>query len=377
MRWSAVLLLWGCTNGKDTAPEGGDSGAGGDTGVVEDTEFEDISALLESMRDRHDLPSVSAAVMSGDNVIAQGVTGVRKVGDGAPAEASDRYFLGSGSRAMTAALMGVLVEEGTIGWDRALSVVFPSLSLHPDYEDVTLSMLLLHEGGAWSDLSAHPKAWETLSKGAGSRAAFAAEMLSQPPEYTPGGSWAESDAGYVVVGAAMEEVTGRAWEDLVAEKVFDPLGMNSCGFGAPDDGSVSAPWGHDDKRVPVEPAAVDAASPAALGPAGTIHCDMADWGRFAAAHLAGARGESEWLTADTFRRLHAVGSQSHAMGWVVTERTWAKGAAFSHTGDSSAFYSVIWLAPQLDRAWLVSTNTSDGQDGTDAVLNLLIKAYAE
>jgi CubicO group peptidase (beta-lactamase class C family) len=377
MRWMMTLWLAGCTGKADDSAISGETG-GEDTPVEVDTAYDDLSAVLESVQDRWSLPSAVAAVMKGDDIVAMGAVGVRKAGDSAEVTVDDRYHLGSCTKAMTATLVGAMVQEESIWWDAPIKDLFPDVDIHEGYEGVTLSMLLLHTSGAWSDLSAHPDEWAALWEDGdpvAQRAQLAEQMLSQPPEYTPGDSWAYSNAGYIVAGAALEAVTGQSWEDLIEEKVFSPLQMTSCGFGPPDDGSLSAPWGHDAKGTPVDPTSLYADNPPALGPAGTVHCNLADWGRFAAAHLDGAQGESDWLDETVFLRMHSVGAQSYAMGWVVTDRSWAGGAAFSHAGSNTTFYSVIWLAPQLDTAWLVSTNIGDAQPATDDLLDRLIKLY--
>jgi hypothetical protein len=45
-------------------------------------------------------------------------------------------------------------------------------------------------------------------------------------------------------------------------------------------------------------------NPAALGPAGTVHCSMESWARFAAAHLAGAQGDERFLSAASWSSMH-------------------------------------------------------------------------
>ena len=380
MRWIIVLLA-GCS-GDAANPEPGDTGSSDtDADAADDVAPpDDISDVMASVVDRHGVPSIVGAVMKGDRLAALGVAGVRKDGDSTASEAADRYHLGSCTKAMTATLLGTLVQDGTMYWDTTMSVAFPDIDLHPDYENVTLTMMLQHMGGAWGNINDYPKVASALWEDGDpveQRAWLAEQVLSQPPEYDPGESWSYSNTGYMIVGAAMEAATGTSWEVLMQERIFAPLGMAGCGFGPPDDGSLSAPWGHTTDGDPVNPSRGVADNPPAFGPAGTVHCSMKDWGRFAAAHLDGAQGESTWLDETIFQRLHAVGAQSYAMGWIVTERSWAQGAAYSHAGSNTMFYSVIWLAPELDTAWLVSTNHGDGLSATDDALNRLIKTYAE
>ena len=98
-----------------------------------------------------------------------------------------------------------------------------------------------------------------------------------------------------------------------------------------------------------------------MGPAGTIHCSVLDWGKFIAAHLRGERGLPGLLAPETFQRLHtpSFGSE-YAFGWLVTERPWAGGRALMHAGSNTQNFAVVWMAPARDFAVLVMTNQAGG-----------------
>ena len=67
----------------------------------------------------------------------------------------------------------------------------------------------------------------------------------------------------------------------------------------------------------------------------------------------------------------------HAGGWIVAPRPWAGGAALTHTGTNTYWFSVAWLAPERGFAVLVACNT--GADGAakacDDAASALIQAY--
>ncbi len=236
-------------------------------------------------------------------------------------------------------------------------------------------MLLAHVGGAWSIIG--DDVWNPLWESGDlveQRAWFVEQMLAEPPEVDPGSTFLYSNSGYMVVGAALEAATGSSWEELMVAHVFTPLGMDSCGFGPPDaDGSLSEPWGHTTAGIAVEGTSLYADNPLALGPAGTVHCDLQDWGLFVAAHLAGARGESDWLRDESFSRLHTPILDDYALGWAVVSRSWAGALpAMTHNGTNTMFFTVTWLAPSRNQAWLVATNHGDGMSATDAVVGALL-----
>ena len=144
------------------------------------------------------------------------------------------------------------------------------------------------------------------------------------------------------------------------EMLFEPLGMKSAGFGAPaTPGEVDQPWGHTkDLLTGLEPVAPGPRgdNPAAIGPAGTVHCSVPDLVRYVAFHLTGEEGESDLLKAESFKKLHTSAGDEYALGWVVLERKWAGGRALMHNGSNTMFYVVVWMAPDRKSAVITATN---------------------
>jgi hypothetical protein len=94
-----------------------------------------------------------------------------------------------------------------------------------------------------------------------------------------------------------------------------------------------------------------------LGPAGTVHCSPADWGRFLLDQIRGARGEAAILKPDSYARLHAPAEGGeYACGWATVQRDWAGGPALVHSGSNTMNYAVAWLAPRKDFGAGVMTN---------------------
>jgi D-alanyl-D-alanine carboxypeptidase len=342
----------------------------------------DLASVLEPIRARNGLPGLAAAVIAGDRVAAIGAVGVRKSGDPTPVAPGDAWHLGSDTKAMTATLFALYVDEGKIAFTTTLAQAFPGWAskMDPAYRHVTMQTLLAHRGGLSHDVPADVFA-NVPRTGGESRAARLAAIqaaLERPPELPPDTTYLYSNAGYMILGAALEELTDTSWESLMRARLFEPLGMTSCGFGPPAaPGQVDQPWPHRVVAGELEPMPTgpDADNPPALGPAGTVHCSLADWGKFVAMHLAGARGESTFLSAASFEKLHTPHpGEEYAGGWLVTERPWAHGVALTHKGSNGMWFANVWLAPGLDRAFLVATNRGDAAaaQATDEVVGKLV-----
>src|SRR5262249_4337674 len=114
-----------------------------------------------------------------------------------------------------------------------------------------------------------------------------------------------------------------------------------------------------------------------LGPAGTVHCSIPDWARFAALHNAALRGKPRLLKAETFRALHTPPPGfEYAAGWAGCQRPWAGGQSLTHSGSNTAWFSTVWLAPRLNIAFLAATNQGDkvAERANDDAIVALIRA---
>jgi CubicO group peptidase (beta-lactamase class C family) len=325
----------------------------------------DVGALLEPIRAEYALPALAGAVLRGERLAALGATGVRRKGSREPVTAGDLWHLGSCTKAMTATLAARLVEAGRLRWDSRVGELIEGRAgeIHADYRGVTLEQLLAHRGGAPGDVTRLP-IWSWLWSFHGptgeARGRFVADVLGRRPKAEPGVRYLYSNAGYTVAASMLEAAAGEPWETLVRRELFEPLGMTSAGLGAPGRaGAEEQPWGHavEGRSVrPVEPGRA-ADNPAAIAPAGGVHATLADWARFVALHLAGARGEPTPLLApESIRKLHTPPAGDYALGWIVAERGWAGGRVLTHRGSNTLWVAEVWIAPKLDLAYLVATN---------------------
>ena len=151
----------------------------------------DVSALLAPIIQKHDIPGMAAAVVRDGEIVALGVAGVRTRGKPEQIAAADRFHIGSDTKAMTAMLCGILVDEGKLKWDQTLGETFPELkkSMNPQYQAVTLEQLLTHRGGAPGELEKDElwgKLWQHKGTPTSARRLLLRGVTSKPPEAAPG-----------------------------------------------------------------------------------------------------------------------------------------------------------------------------------------------
>lgn len=341
-----------------------------------------LDQVLEPLRAKYKLPALAGAIVHLDGSSEVGAVGLRRLRGSERITVNDQWHLGSNTKAMTATLVAQLVEEGKLRWDMTLGEVFPELAekMHPDFRAVTLEQLLAHRAGLPHD--APDALWERVRKQPGTpmeqRRALVAEMFRSAPVTQPGTAFAYSNVGYWTAGAMIERVTGQAWETLIQERLFKPLGITSGGFGPPGDAAlVDQPWGHAAGWLSVRPMppGPGADNPPMLGPAGTVHMTLQDYAKFVALHLRGARGDTPLLKQESFRKLHTpVGTDPMALGWMVTERPWG-GTVLNHAGSNTLWYLVVWAAPEKGFAVVTATNQGGmvAQKATDEAAWALIQ----
>ena len=343
---------------------------------------ENLNSLLEPIRHKYDLPALAGAIVTSQGLIAVGTVGVRKYGTKTPVTIDDQFHLGSDTKAMTATLLAMLVEEGKLSWNTTLAQALPDLApkMNPAYRRVTLEQMLAHRAGFTEDSWPKGMTFSDVHSLAGTpreqRAAYLAMVLSEAPANEPGSQYLYSNRSYAVAGAIAEKIANDPWESLLRKRIFQPLGMQTCGFGAMGSpGQIDQPWQHKlllTWHRPIEPGP-RADNPPAIAPAGTVHCSIVDWGKFVTAHLRGEQGESGILKPETFKRLHAPAlGGNYAFGWLVVDRPWAGGRALNHAGSNTQNFAIVWMAPLKNFAVLVATNQGDTFEACDAAAAALI-----
>lgn len=345
-------------------------------------EPDDFTVRLEEIRKDRGLPALAAAAIRHGKIVINAAAGVRRLGADEAVMTDDLWQLGSCTKSMTATVAGMLVDEGKLSWRSTIGDVFPELqeTMRPSWRTVTLEQLLTHRSGAPANppVDLWAEALEQKGTPTEQRLAILRGTVSLAPQEPHGRKFIYSNEGYAIAGAMMERVTGSSWEELMRDRLFEPLGMSTAGFGAPADGGrTNQPWGHSGEMGelrPVTPGPL-ADNPPAIAPAAAVHASLVDLARYASWHSDWHRAEPRLLTEETYNKLHQrAPGQDYAMGWLLEYRDWDGGDVMWHTGSNSNFYAVMWVAPDKDAAFVAATNAahSEADDAcNDAVIALI------
>ena len=108
---------------------------------------------LSTRLDKYELPGLTSYISISDQLSKVEVSGVRKIEKNVKIEESDKFHLGSCTKAMTATLLATFVEDGELKWTDSLSKLFPEIKVNKKLKDIPIQDLLAHR----SCLEANPK----------------------------------------------------------------------------------------------------------------------------------------------------------------------------------------------------------------------------
>ncbi len=326
-----------------------------------------LRSLLQHFHDRCRVSAVGGGVVTRDGDLTIDVVGTRRRGHPSPVTVDDQWHIGSCAKAITAVLYARLVERGDAEWGVPIRGLFPDLSrwLDSGWSVPTIDDVLLCRSGMRANLSRAEMlaAWKDTSPVTEQRSRAVVSALSRPPRRR--GAFRYSNLGYIVVGAAIDRITGMLFEDALRTHVFEPLGITSVGFGPPPD-----IWGHR-RRLglgsflvrrgsPADPERPRSDNPEVMTPAGRLHLTLADWAEFQRVFLNQGRPLLQPATVEHLLALPTGRGTPMAMGW---GRAVGKGLSYGMQGSNTMWAASALIDADRERTAMVVVN-----DGRTRVL---------
>ncbi len=387
--WAAAMLLGGCASFRPVA--------GRAPAKAPAREPASLDAMLKPYLAQYGLPALAAAVVRGGELVAAGAVGTRRAGEQIPVTVNDRFHIGSDTKAMTALLAAQFVEQGTLRWTTTVGEMFPELAaaMNPGLRGVTLEHLLSHTSGFPSDNERFGELLGQALQADGNLDEMRYRLVSlwvrEPLAAEPGKVFAYSNMGYILAGAMLERVGKNTWEELLVERVFEPLGLDSAGFGPQAAlGRADAPLGHatlPDGTLKPMLAGPNGDNPLVLGPAGTVHLSPLDFAAWAAWNAGEGRRGPALVRPATLKKLHtpvitmpmkpnaAPGTPSrggYGLGWGELQYDWTPEPVLYHGGSNERNLAHILVWPGRDAGLVLMANV--GGPKADAAFHALGEA---
>ncbi len=177
--------------------------------------------------DEHGIPGGAWVVVSDGRIVGAGSHGVRAHGKPDPVTIETVFRIASVSKTFAAQLAALLVEEGRLDWDDPVIGFVPEFSLaRPDH---ARQLRLHHLLGQTTGIV--PNAYDNLLNASQSLDQIVPRFRELEPMCAPGQCYTYQNVLFALVGPAIEQTTGRNYDELLAERLFQPLGMNQASAG--------------------------------------------------------------------------------------------------------------------------------------------------
>ena len=191
--------------------------------VLGQSNVEVLDRYVESARNQWQVPGLSIVVVQDGKILISKGYGVREIGKNEPVNGETLFGAMSTTKAMTAVALGMLVDEGKLGWDDKVIKHLPAFRVADPYvtSEITVRDLLTHNTGLgnadflWSWTPALPAA------------EIASRMQYANRAYSLRSSFIYQNIMYLVAGQVIEKASGMSWERFMTERLFVPLGMKS------------------------------------------------------------------------------------------------------------------------------------------------------
>jgi CubicO group peptidase (beta-lactamase class C family) len=287
-----------------------------------------------------------------------------------PNAVDTRFRLGSITKQFTATLILQLIEQGKIKLDGKLIDYLPDY--RPDTgQKVTIHHLLTHTSGIPSYTSV-PGFFQNVSRNPFAVDDFIKKYASGDLQFEPGTKFVYNNSGYFLLGAIIEKVTGKSYEQVIRENIFEPLGMKNSGYdhwgtiiAKRATGYSKTPRGYENAPY------LDMSIPYAAGSLYSTVQDLYLWDQ--------ALYGEKILSAKSKELMFKPNLNHYGYGFVITEATLAPPTKLAvpviqHTGGINGFNTDIVRMTNDKRLIVLLDNAEDGQyldDIAAAVMSVL------
>ncbi|MGQ7829749.1 serine hydrolase domain-containing protein [Altererythrobacter sp. Z27] len=151
---------------------------------------------------------------------------------GVATDRETKFHIGSMNKMFTAVAIAQLAESGKLRWDASLAEVMPEYPDQAAAAKITVWQLLRHTSGLGDFFV--PEFFQNREKFV-NPGDYLDLIARQPIVFEPGADWSYSNAGYILLGRIVENVSGESYFDYVERHIFEPAGMTSSGFGSLED----------------------------------------------------------------------------------------------------------------------------------------------
>ncbi len=320
-------------------------------------EFRAVAEALMAAMQTTGTPGAALGILA-DGREEHASFGFTSIDVGDPVTVDTLLQIGSITKPFTGTAVMRLVEDGTLDLDATVRTYLPDFQLEDEdvAERVTVRHLLSHTGGWWGDLFAD------TGDGDGAIEEYVARWFPELPQLSPLGEYfSYNNAGFILLGRLIEDVTGQEYRAAIDELVLGPLGMVGSVFAPEEVLARPHALGHFAEEGVTqiqEPLFL----PRSTDPAGGLWSTTQELLRFARFHMGdGTADGARILSPETLEMMQTpqqsiVGDPISVLGlpWFIVD---LPGQRFVlHDGGTFGQHAQLWLAPDQDFAVALLVN---------------------
>ncbi len=313
-----------------------------------------LQTLAKTIRSDAKSPALGIAMIR-NGKLEQSVSGVREQGKNDKVTLDEPWNIGSIGKSLCSTVIGNLIESGKLKWDTTLGEVLGDLPMKDGYKAVTIEQIMHHRGGVPEDPGMRRPDVVRIVAGETDaikiRQNYAKDILQRDLIAKPGQRFAYSNAGYALLGVIAEKVSGKQFEKLVKELIFDRLNLKHS-YTSLDQLPTERPSGHVKNPEGLQSANFSGPLEILFAPAGGgMFMSLCDLAQFGQAHLDGLRGKDGFLKSATIKRLHQgvpeadpTGRQ-YACGWGIEAHPGIE-TMHMHNGSNGTMRAQLSIFPE-------------------------------
>lgn len=286
-----------------------------------------------------------------------------------PNQTDTKFRVGSVTKQFTAAIILQLVAEGKIKLDGKITDYLPDYRSDTGSK-ITIHQLLNHTSGIPS-YTGRPDFFAEVSRNPYKPADFVKKFASGDLEFEPGTKFKYNNSGYFLLGAIIEQVTGKSYAENLQERIFTPLGMMNSGYDTHAaliqkraDGYEKTPDGY------LNAAYLDMSLPYA---AGSIYSTVEDLYKWDQALYA-----DKILSAESKNLMFTAGLAHYGYGFFIADqpigKTGEKTKLIQHSGGINGFNALLTRLVDKQQTIILLDNVGLGrfhENITNGIVNIL------
>ncbi|HUA81861.1 MAG TPA: serine hydrolase domain-containing protein [Dyella sp.] len=203
-----------------------------------------IHAVLDQLVRQSDF-SGCVTVFDGGSTVFDECRGLAERSFNAPVDHQTKFHIASVGKMFTAVAIAQLVDAGKLSWNDTLAKWVPEYPDQATAKKITVWQLLHHTSGLGDFMV--PEFFEHSQRYV-NPVDYLALIARQPKMSEPGKGLSYSNAGYVLLGRIIENVSGENYFDYIQHHIFQPAQMTSSGFDSEDEivPGLAVGYYHDD-----------------------------------------------------------------------------------------------------------------------------------